>query len=571
VVVCNKLPAGSLLQTTSRKKDYKTFLHHLLYYYCIIELKVMGEAKVDKWEMYMEIQQLLKQGFSKVKVAEKLGISRPTVYRYLKRNPETMAEWINSVKTRKKKLDDYKEVILSWLREHPDMTAAQIYDWIIEKYKDLTVAESTVRLYVRALRKDYNIPKEKSPRAHESVPELPMGSQAQVDFGQTEQLNTDGTKIKLRFIAFVLAHSRFKYMEWLDRPFTTRDVVRAHENAFQYFGGMPDELVYDQDALLIVSENSGDLILTKEFQAYKEERNLVIWMCRGADPESKGKIENVVKYVKFNFAKHRIYYGLDSWNEVSQEWLERTGNYKYHNTTKKRPVEVFTLEKQHLRPISPTTDNSHASGYHASSISRSIRKDNTIWYLSNRYTVPLGTFHKTEKVYIKNTDDGFLIIRETESGPILAKHKIVHGKGELIQDRNHKRDRTKGIDAYIETVASCFSDIDKAKIYLEEIRMVRQRYIRDQLQLIMKHTKLQERALLDMALEECMKRQLFSATDFIDMVQYPNRQRLESVTDKKYRNSDVKPIKYWNESILQTKAQTRDIKEYVSVLEGDVR
>nr|WP_268233838.1 helix-turn-helix domain-containing protein [Virgibacillus oceani] len=33
--------------------------------------------------MYMEIKQLLKQGFSKVKVAEKLGISRVTVYRYL--------------------------------------------------------------------------------------------------------------------------------------------------------------------------------------------------------------------------------------------------------------------------------------------------------------------------------------------------------------------------------------------------------------------------------------------------------------------------------------------------------
>lgn len=100
---------------------------------------------------------------------------------------------------------------------------------------------------------------------------------------------------------------------------------------------------------------------------------------------------------------------------------------------------------------------------------------------------------------------------------------------------------------------------------------MRQRYIRDQLQLIMKHTKLQERALLDMALEECMKRQLFSATDFIDMVQYLNRQRLESVTDKKHRNNDIKPIKYWNESIVQTKAQTRDIKEYVSVLEGDVQ
>src|SRR5690625_978182 len=366
-------------------------LHHC--YTIIHNVDSDGEKKVDKWEMYMEIQQLLKQGFSKVKVAEKLGISRPTVYRYLKRNPETMNEWINSTKTRRKKLDDYKEIILSWLREHSDMSAAQVYDWLIEKYKDLQIAESTVRLYVRELRKDYDIPKTKSPRSYESLPELPMGSQAQVDFGQTEQLMPDGTKIKLRFIAFVLAHSRFKYMEWLDRPFTTRDVVRAHENAFQYFEGIPDELVYDQDALLIVSENSGDLILTKEFQAYKEERNLTIWMCRGADPESKGKIENVVKYVKHNFAKHRIYHGLDSWNEAGWKWLERTGNYKVHNTIKKRPVEVFTLEKQHLRPISSPTTNYLNSNY-ASSITRSVRKDNTIWYKSNRYSVPLGTFNK---------------------------------------------------------------------------------------------------------------------------------------------------------------------------------
>src|SRR5690625_4008434 len=137
----------------------------------------MGEEKVDKWEMYMEIQQLLKQGFSKVKVAEKLGISRPTVYRYLKRNPETMNEWIKGTKTRRKKLDGYKDIILSWLREHSDMSAAQVYDWLIEKYKGLHIAESTVRLYVRELRKNYDIPKMKSPRSYESLHELPMGSQ----------------------------------------------------------------------------------------------------------------------------------------------------------------------------------------------------------------------------------------------------------------------------------------------------------------------------------------------------------------------------------------------------------
>lgn len=36
--------------------------------------------------------------------------------------------------------------------------------------------------------------------------------------------------------------------------FTTQDVIKAHENAFRWFGGIPSELVYDQDSLIVVSE-----------------------------------------------------------------------------------------------------------------------------------------------------------------------------------------------------------------------------------------------------------------------------------------------------------------------------
>ncbi|KIQ94699.1 Helix-turn-helix domain of resolvase [Anoxybacillus thermarum] len=41
---------------------------------------------MDKWDLYMEIYQLLKQGFSKVAVAKKLNISRTTLYHYLQRS-----------------------------------------------------------------------------------------------------------------------------------------------------------------------------------------------------------------------------------------------------------------------------------------------------------------------------------------------------------------------------------------------------------------------------------------------------------------------------------------------------
>lgn len=39
------------------------------------------------------------------------------------------------------------------------MTAAQIYDWLEEKYNELKFNESTTRNYVCWIRKEYDIPK----------------------------------------------------------------------------------------------------------------------------------------------------------------------------------------------------------------------------------------------------------------------------------------------------------------------------------------------------------------------------------------------------------------------------
>lgn len=62
--------------------------------------------------------------------------------------------------------------------------------------------------------------------------------------------------------------TNYKYVEWLDRSFTTMDTIRCYENAFAFFG-VPEEIVYDQDHLITVSENAGHILLTEEFQVYK--------------------------------------------------------------------------------------------------------------------------------------------------------------------------------------------------------------------------------------------------------------------------------------------------------------
>lgn len=52
-------------------------------------------------------------------------------------------------------------------------------------------------------------------------------------------------------------------------------------------------------------------------------------------------IENVVKYVKRNYADSRIFKDIEDWNQRVWMWLERTGNYKVHITTKKSNGILF--------------------------------------------------------------------------------------------------------------------------------------------------------------------------------------------------------------------------------------
>lgn len=508
----------------------------------------------------MEIQQLKKQGFKIAAIAKKLEISRNTVYKYWDMSLEEASDWVASLGSRMKKLDPYHDQILSWLKEHPDLSSAQVEDWLKERHPSLIVGGSTVRTYVSEIRDIYHIPKVVRIRTHEAVEELPMGQQVQVDWGEITVKNSEKKDVKLYFITFVLSHSRYKYVEWLDRPFTTRDTIRCHEKAFHFFGGMPEEIVYDQDHLITVSENAGDIILTSEFQAYKQDRGFRIYLCRKADPQSKGKVENVVKFVKKNFAKNRVYANLEVWNEKCLAWLERTGNYNVHHTTKKRPVEVYALEKQHLKPVSSLLSFENNLG---SSISRTVHKDNVVKYKSNRYSLPLGTYRPRGEntVYVEIQEEE-LVIRREPKGEVLARHPLCHGKGELIKNRQHTRDRSKGIQAYKETVIRQFENQEKAEQFMHEVACRYPRYIRDQLQVI-QHAITHFRAEIDEALAVCIKDQLWSANDLRDIAQHLTRLK----ETKAPSPSSIQESKSVN-SALKATAATREMDDYIKILGG---
>lgn len=510
--------------------------------------------------MYIDIKDLKAKGFSNSKIAKKLGISRPTVIKYAEMSADDFSKEMASQATRTKKPEKYHDAILGWLRQYPDMTAAQVFDWLLEKHDELDFNETTLRSYVRHLRKQYNIPKAPTIRQYEASDDPPMGRQMQVDFGEKRVRNTDGVEITLYVMCFVLSHSRHKYCEWQARPFNTTDIIQIHENAFEYYGGYPEEAVYDQDHLILVSENHGELIFTKDFAAYLQKRRFRIRMCRKADPESKGKIEKVVDFVKDNFASNRTFHDIDRWNEDCLKWLKRRGNGKEHATTRKIPAQVFAEERKYLTPV---TDKiiQKSSGI---SITYQVRKDNTVPIKGNRYTVPTGTYKGPDTyVGVRRLGNMHLIIYDLSNGEELARHDIPETRGNLVANTNHRRNKSMKVASLIKSVAGKLPDAAKALQFLEGINAEKPRYIRDQLLLIDTAITGISSITAEKALDYCLKYKLFSAVDFRDAVKHFSKETShQALENQGLMNNDIGTL---NEKAT-VKAQVRDISEYANIM-----
>jgi hypothetical protein len=405
------------------------------------------------------------------------------------------------------------------------------------------------------LREEEGICKTIRQREYEAVEDPPFGYQAQVDIGRVWLKDEIGKRVLLYFFAIVLSNSRCKFVRWQIKPFTADSFIEAHELAFEFYGGHPKEIVYDQDRVMVVSENNGDIIHTERFQSYLSVRRFKVYLCRGNDPETKGRIEAVIKYIKNNFARGRIFIDEDSINDDCLKWLERRGNGRRHEMTQKIPAEVFALEREHLIPV----NSKYESTAPINSLTYQVRKDNTVLFRSNRYCVPKGTYRPGLQVHltIANTS---LIITDAESGIIYARHTLSLGKGELIKLR-YKRELNKSLTELTMLVESYFEESDSFGLFLHRIKADKPRYVRDQLGVIRhvcEHPHLSVYKL--MALEYCIQNNLYSASDLRAAAEYFYELRKEP------KQVALKPV--FSRAYPFANPKVRDINEYKQAMEG---
>jgi len=462
---------------------------------------------LNKLIMYHQIQKMFTDGWSITRISDFLGNNRRTTSKYVKMSEDEFLAFQETQSNRQKILDPYEGFVKIKLEQYPDTPAAQMHDWLKEHYDHFPkVSQKTVYNFVMWVRQRHNIPMAATHREYCIIEESAYGEQAQVDFGEYNMRNGHGKRVKIYFFTMVLSRSRYKFVYFSLRPFTSALAIYAHLKAFEYFGGIPKEIVYDQDKVFLVNENLGDLILTAEFKAFCQAMPFMLFFCRKADPESKGKVENVVKYIKQNFLYNRPFSDIDTLNREALGWLSRTANGMPHAVTKQKPKDMWLIEQDHLLEIPPYVFNEPEPVYPA-------RQDNSVYYKSNLYTLPEGTY-KGRGTYVSiRAQDEDLIIKD-QLGRLIASHQVSHGKGKVISNTDHRRDKSKKIDSLMLDVAVLFPDNDKALMYLEHVRKDKPRYARDQFQHIRKCVGKADVESLVKTLEYCIDQAIYSAMDF---------------------------------------------------------
>jgi transposase len=480
-------------------------------------MKALKSKHLKKAFMWHKVKELAEHGFNKSQISLEVGIHRKTVRRYLNMSEDEFFKWIYHPRNLPKKLNAYYEYVRKLLESKPYLSSAQIEDRLKEEYPELPIVHSkTVYNFVQNIRKEHGIKKQLTePRQYQKIPETEYGLQAQADFGEYHMLTNGYGRKKVYFFVMVLCRSRQKFVYFQSTPFTSDKAITAHDKAFEYFKGQPKEIIYDQDRILVIDENLGDVLLTREFSAYCGQMDFKPIFCRKSDPESKGKVENVVGYVKKNFLKGRIYEGEDRLNESAVAWLARTGNAKVHSGTQKIPALEWETEQESLLPL-----KAHPLLVVPDPLPQyKVRKDNTISFRSNFYTLPIGTYKGPETMVLVKENNNELWLY-TSDNDLLAIHPISLGRGMTVRNNDHLRDKSQSVLKLKEELIEIMPDKEKSVWYIEMISREKPRYIRDSLLLLKKHIPGLENEFIVQSLDFCMENSLYNANKFIEVARH---------------------------------------------------
>ena len=424
----------------------------------------------------VKIREYRDKGLTKKATARRLGLDRKTVAKYWEGQADDPEN--PRYKRRFRLTDPYEEYITDRLDEWPELTAERIYREI--KKKGYTGSQRTVRRCVMGLRK-------RTYREYKPIETLP-GEQAQVDWGHCGKIDVDGRKLSLYAFAFTLSWSRMRYVEFV----TSLDMATffgCMHRALEYVGGVPREIVFD-NAKTVVSERVGGVVRYNEhLLRLAVSYGFSPKACWIDDPESKGKVESSIKYVKRDFYYACSYTGLGDLNIQARQWCDEVANSKIHSTTGEVPFERLAEEQHYLQPLAIREPLFVIEV-------RKATKTQLISVDGNKYSVPVQFARK--QVKYRRFDARIELL---DGDKVIDTIELVAGKGKsIVQDCHYPaHSRPKRTSHPLQAKFEALSP--SAKVYLEGLSQSRIGHLREQMEQIVDLANMYSESELEAAME----------------------------------------------------------------------
>ena len=411
------------------------------------------------------------RGLSIRAISQELGLARNTVRGYLRRGTQEIAEQRLDT-SRQRRLDPHRLYIEHLLRRYPRLSAVKIARKLREKVGEVAVSDRSLRRYVQRLKATLAVAQ---PRYYEPVLDLVPGVQCQVDPGELRGVVIGGVERTVYFVVFVLSFSRLMHVGVSLRPIDTECFIALHDEALRAFGGVPEECVYDQTKMVVIAEQFRELTLNERFHQYATSAGFRVQACRGYDPESKGKVEAGVKYVKRDCLYGETFADEADLRGHVRQWLDEVANVRTHGTTGRVPHEHFIAEEYaHLRGYQPPADLAPTL---AGAARRKVDKTGLISWRANKYTVPM----RYQRGVVDVGEDGDeLAIIDPHSGELVARHPLATGKGQLVRNVRHYRDPEQRITDLEQGIVAHLGG-ELAQRLCARLKASEPRYYKDQL------------------------------------------------------------------------------------------
>jgi transposase len=287
------------------------------------------------------------KGWAIRRIAREFNISRNRVKRILIRNKQLREDGEDQIpkpQKRASKLDPFKEYINEVLKEFtsPAPTCQRIFELIQEKGYDggLTILKD----YLATIR-----PKRKAEPI--ITIETEPGQRGQHDWSEYSIHFTQTVKAETVILfSFILSYSRRQYIEIVENKMQTT-LFRALINAFDYFGGVPQEIKADNQKACVDRWEAGKVIFNNKYLQFATHYQFRPLTIRPGKPRENLKVERPFYYLETNFLNARSFFNRDDLKQQLSDWLLTKNDVRIHRTTRRQPIEMFDEEVRFLNPL----------------------------------------------------------------------------------------------------------------------------------------------------------------------------------------------------------------------------